>query len=72
MSERPLVPLRWYEVLLLRFLANSPRIVQIHVMQHSPDGDEDPESDLSPRDRQRREEYIDYLEALYHGPSSWD
>lgn len=73
MSQRPLVPLRWYEVLLLRFLANSPRIEQIYVMQDPPE-DEAPEDagELNPRDQQRREEYINYLEAMYQGPSSAD
>ena len=68
MSQRPLVPLRWYEVLLLRFLANSPRIEQIYVMQDPPED----AGELNPRDQQRREEYINYLEAMYQGPSSAD
>lgn len=53
----PYVPLRWYELWLLRFLSSSPRINRILVEQvvH----DDAPEHDL-----------VQQLESLYQGPSA--
>ncbi len=39
MSKEPLVPLRWYELLMLRLLASSPRIERIMVEQVTPEPD---------------------------------
>lgn len=36
MSEKPIVPLRWYEEWMLRFLVASPRIRKIVVIQDDP------------------------------------
>lgn len=57
-SNRPIVPLRWYEEWMLRFLIRSPRIARIIVIQ---DVQEEPE-DL---------DVVPYLERLYRasGPS---
>jgi hypothetical protein len=56
MSPRPLRPLRFYELWLLRFLARSPRIDRILVEQRAA-----PEPDL---------DYTSYLESLYRAPSA--
>ena len=37
MAPQPLVPLRWYELWMLRFLVQSPRIYRIVVEQRIPD-----------------------------------
>jgi hypothetical protein len=37
MSPQPIRPLRFYELWMLRFLARSPRIDKIVVVQHNPD-----------------------------------
>jgi hypothetical protein len=37
MAPQPLVPLRWYEIWMLRFLVQSPRIYRIVVEQRIPD-----------------------------------
>lgn len=58
MSNEPFVPLRWYELLMLRFLVRSPRIAGIIVQQHTP---EPGQRDL-----------VSQLEALYQGPSAGD
>ncbi len=52
------MPLRWYELLMLRFLVRSPRIAGIIVQQHTP---EPGQRDL-----------VSQLEALYQGPSAKD
>ena len=57
-SPYPIVPLRWYELWMLRFLARSPRIDRILVQQYCEDED-DPTLD-----------YIPYLEELYQAPSA--
>lgn len=57
MSREPLVPLRWYEVLMLRLLASSPRIERILLEQYVPETECD---------------FVSQLEALYHGPSADD
>lgn len=36
MSAHPIIPLRWYEDLMLRFLVRSPRIRRIVVIQDDP------------------------------------
>jgi hypothetical protein len=57
-SDRPFIRLRWYEDLMLRFLARSPRIRRIIVEQDTPEAS-------YPLD------YIPYLERMYRasGPS---
>ena len=62
MSPEPYIPLRWYELALLRLLLRSPRIERIIVQQLIPEDDtphEGPQLD-----------YVSHLEALYHGPSA--
>jgi len=61
MSSEPLMPLRWYEHCLLRWLVRSPRISRIIVEQHVPEPYEGTEVD-----------FVSQLEALYHGPSAGD
>ena len=56
MSPRPLRPLRFYELWLLRFLARSPRIERILIEQRAVD---EPALD-----------YTAYLESLYQAPSA--
>lgn len=53
----PYIPLRWYELWMLRFLSRSPRIHRILVQQIV--YDDAPEDDL-----------VQQLEALYQGPSA--
>ncbi|MFZ9656507.1 MAG: hypothetical protein ACO29V_12700 [Limnohabitans sp.] len=64
MSKDPLVPLRWYELMLLRFLLRSPRIARIIVQQPVPEND--------PPYEGANLDYVSQLEALYHGPSAGD
>lgn len=64
MSPEPLIPLRWYELVLLRLLLRSPRIDRIIVQQHVPE-DDCPYEGASL-------DYVSQLEALYHGPSAGD
>ena len=59
MSREPLVRLRWWEHLLLRFLVRSPRIERILVQQVVPEPYEGHPID-----------YVSQLEALYHAPSA--
>ena len=54
-QPEPYVPLRWYELWLLRFLSRSPRIHRIVVQQIVPD--DAPEHD-----------FVQQLESLYQGP----
>jgi hypothetical protein len=66
--RQPYIRLRWYEDLLLRFLASSPRIERIIVQQVVPDDtypDEGPYAG-APVD------FVSQLEALYHAPSAED
>jgi hypothetical protein len=56
-QRTPYIPLRWYELLLLRFLSHSPRIHRILVQQVI--YDDAPEDGL-----------VQQLEALYHGPTA--
>lgn len=66
MSNRPYIPLRWYEDLLLRFLVRSPRIERILIEQPVPD-DAYPED----VDDERHECALRaQLEDLYQGPSA--
>ena len=64
MSRHPLVNLRWYERLLLKFLSRSPRIERITIEQvvHDP----------SRRDKASALDYTAYLESLYKAPSASD
>lgn len=64
MSPEPLIPLRWYELALLRFLLRSPRIARIIVQQVVPE--EEPPYEGTELD------YVSQLEALYHAPSASD
>ena len=48
-QNRPLVPLRWYEELLLWFLIRSPRIQSIYVIQEAPGGSAAEEAPPAPR-----------------------
>lgn len=64
MSPEPYIPLRWYEIALLRFLLRSPRIDRIVVQQRLPE--DDPPYEGEPLD------YVSHLEALYHAPSASD
>jgi len=66
MSNRPYIPLRWYELALLRFLVRSPRIERIHVEQPVPE-DAYPE-DVD--DDRHQCALRAQLEDLYHGPSA--
>lgn len=59
-SPHPIVPLRWYELWMLRFLSRSPRIQRIQIFQTSYDPvTPSPEHGL-----------VQQLEALYQGPSA--
>lgn len=62
MSPEPYIPLRWYELALLRFLLRSPRIERIIVQQLIPEDDIPYEGEQL--------DYVSHLEALYHGPSA--
>ena len=64
MRRQPYIRLRWYEDLLLRFLAGSPRIERIIVQQVVPD-------DTYP-DEGAPVDFVSQLEALYHAPSAED
>lgn len=61
MSAQPKVPLRWWELWMLQFLAKSPRIRRIVVEQDMPEPLTTPTL-----------EYLNHLEALYHAPSAAD
>jgi hypothetical protein len=62
MSPEPYIPLRWYELALLRFLLRSPRIERIIIQQLIPEDDIPYEGEQL--------DYVSHLEALYHGPSA--
>jgi len=62
MSPEPYIPLRWYELALLRLLLRSPRIERIIIQQLIP------EDDIPYAGEQL--DYVSHLEALYHGPSA--
>jgi hypothetical protein len=62
MSPEPYIPLRWYEIALLRFLLRSPRIDRIVVQQRLPEDD--------PPYAGEQLDYVSHLEALYQGPSA--
>jgi hypothetical protein len=62
MSPEPYIPLRWYELALLRFLLRSSRIDRIIVQQHVPE-------DEFPYEGEHLD-YVSHLEALYQGPSA--
>lgn len=62
MSPTPLTPLRWYEHLLLRLLAQSPRIARIIVFQ---DVYEDGAPPLSPNTFNL---FVNQLERTYNSP----
>ena len=64
-TERPIVPIRWYEHLLLRFLARSPRIHRLIVVQAV--CDEPPLHLPEPVDIPA---YAEYLNLLYYSPSA--
>jgi hypothetical protein len=64
MSPEPYIPLRWYEIALLRLLLRSPRIERIIVQQLVPEDD--------PPYEGVQLDYVSHLEALYHGPSAGD
>ena len=64
MSPDPYIPLRWYELALLRLLLRSPRIERIIVQQLVPE-------DEPPYEGEQLD-YVSHLEALYHGPSAGD
>lgn len=65
-DDLPYVPLRWWEMLMVRALARSPRINRVLIEQIVPwDDDEDTEDD-EPVD------LVTQLEALYQGPSAED
>ncbi len=66
MSNRPYIPLRWYEDLLLRFLVRSPRIERILIEQPVPDDDYPEDVDDERHECALRAQ----LEDLYHGPSA--
>jgi len=57
-QRTPYIPLRWYELWMLRFLSRSPRIYRI-LVQQVVYNDDAPEDGL-----------VQQLEALYHGPSA--
>lgn len=72
MSPFPLVPLRWYEYWLLKFLLRSPRIERIYVIQdpkQDPFSTDDPDDLMPPVGLDDTEDgirmYTDYLEDLY-------
>lgn len=62
MSPEPYIPLRWYELALLRLLLRSPRIERIIIQQLIPEDDIPYEGEQL--------DYVSHLEALYHGPSA--
>jgi hypothetical protein len=57
MSPSPIVPLRWYELWMLRFLSRSPRIQRITIYQASLE----PVAPAQP-------DFVNQLEALYEAP----
>lgn len=59
-SPHPIVPLRWYELWMLRFLSRSPRIQRIQIFQTSPEP-------VAPAPNRG---FVQQLEALYQGPSA--
>lgn len=64
-----MLPLRWYEELLLWILMRSPRIDRIVVMQQAPDPD--PEDDGPDEELDDPElDFIPFLEQMYKGPSA--
>jgi hypothetical protein len=76
-SRTPIVPLMWYEHLLLRFLARSPRIVSIYVIQNAPDQPQPttPARPPVPTDlasARTLSSHVNYLEALLNLPSPED
>jgi hypothetical protein len=60
-------PLRWYEILLLKFLAHSPRIYRITVTQIDP-----PEDDYDDEAEETIDDVVSHLEEMYHAPSTDD
>jgi hypothetical protein len=64
MSTRPVAPIRWYEHLLLRLLARSPRIHRLIVVQEVPD-----EAPVLPEPVDFPA-YAEYLNLMYYSPSA--
>ena len=64
MSSRPVAPIRWYEHLLLRLLARSPRIHRLIVVQ------EELEETPSLPEPVDYPAYAEYLNLLYSSPSA--
>lgn len=76
-SPTPLVPLRWYEHALLRFLARSPRIHAVYVVQDAaPPAEPAPQAPIPPpqppqpagRRTPTLDPRVNYLESLLRLP----
>lgn len=68
MLPEPLVPLRWYEVWMLRLLSASPRIERIVVFQRAVAPKQPHPEPASPREGYLS--YTEFLEAMYNAPSA--
>ena len=60
-------PLRWYERLAIRFLARSPRIDQILIVQMPGETAAERQHNLT---RLQQQQVIGQLEHLYQGPAA--
>jgi hypothetical protein len=68
-SSEPLLPLKWYEHLLLRFLAQSPRITSIYVIQPVPTPvPPRPPIPSSTVGQRNLRSHVNYLESLLQLP----
>lgn len=70
-SPTPLVPLRWYEHALLQFLARSPRIHAVYVVQDAaPPAEPTPPQPPPPTSQARPhlDPRVNYLESLLQLP----